>query len=158
MINGDKKRGNSSQPRREKKIDYQISEKERGKARNRSASAKWAGNRGESSAHLRVKWTVDNINRAAAPPPPERNARRKISNDTFCPRVSPATPITVFLPVSFSLSLIFSSLSHDSASRENTSREIFRDAVSLVPRRKSLNAIKVFLEKILREVSSRVQR
>jgi len=36
------------------------------KARNRSASAKWAGNRGKSSAHLRVKWTVGNINRAVA--------------------------------------------------------------------------------------------
>lgn len=86
--------------------------------------------------------------------------RRGISSDTFCPpcalhrRHHPpriAHPAIPFLRIALASS-------RDSASRENTSRGIFRDAVSLVPRRKSLNAIKVFLEKILREVSSGVQR
>lgn len=107
----------------------QISEKERGKARNRSASAKWAGNRGESSSHLRVKWTVDNINRAAVPPPLERNARRKMSNDTFYPRISPSQqpPISVFLRISLSLSSSSSSslLFRTTPHRERILREEF---------------------------------
>lgn len=49
--------------RRGEKKNRLPNKRESEKARNRSASAKWAGNKGKSSAHLRVKWTVDNINR-----------------------------------------------------------------------------------------------
>lgn len=140
--------------RRGEKKNRLPNKRESEKARNRSASAKWAGNKGKSSAHLRVKWTVDNINRGRCRWCAREGKFRAI---LFALRVSRAVsrpppsrrPHPVFLRISLT-----SSPSHDSASRENTSRGIFRDAVSPVPRRKSLNAIKVFLEKILREVSS----
>lgn len=63
MINGNKKCGSSSPAAGERKKNRLPNKRESEKARNRSASAKWAGNKGKSSAHLRVKWTVDNINR-----------------------------------------------------------------------------------------------
>jgi len=128
------------------------------KARNRSASAKWAGNRGKSSAHLRVKWTVGNINRAVAVVGETQGGKFRYFLPCASHRHPPHAPKCGISPFYFLRISLSSSPSHDSTSRENTSRGIFRDAVSLVPRRKSLNAIKVFLEKILREVSSRVQR
>lgn len=85
MINGNKKCGSSLAGRRGEK-NRLPNKRESEKARNRSTSAKWAGNKGKSSAHLRVKWTVDNINRGPLPVVREGG---KISSDTFCPpRVS----------------------------------------------------------------------
>lgn len=111
--------------------------------------------------HLRVKWTVDKINRDGRNFQPSHSAMpRRNERGNF--RV-----ILFVLPyaidsLSLSLSSPFFSLFLSSPTSRPSSRiareyfrRIFRDAVSLVPRRKSLNAIKVFLEKILREVSSR---
>lgn len=77
---------------------------------------------------------------------------REFSSNTFCLALRHRLSLSL-VPLLLFLS---SSTSRPSSriAREYF-RRIFRDAVSLVPRRKSLNAIKVFLEKILREVSSR---
>ena len=137
----------------ERKKNRLPNKRESQNARNRSASAKWARNRGESSAHSRVKWTVDNINRTAAATGETRNGGKF---RTFCKHPALLLPSLSQCQRRFPLYLSFllSSSSHDSALRENTSTGFFRVAVSSVPRRKSLNVIKVFLEKILREVSS----
>lgn len=99
MINGDKKHGQLLATARRTKKNRLPNKRESGKARNRSASAKWGGNRGESSAHLRVKWTVDNINTLL--PLPRRvglgSGGGRISTDTFYPRVS-RTVAPLFLP------------------------------------------------------------
>lgn len=78
MINGDKKHGQLLATARRTKKNRLPNKRESGKARNRSASAKWGGNRGESSAHLRVKWTVDNINTVL--PLPRRVGRGRGEN------------------------------------------------------------------------------
>lgn len=109
MINGNKKHGQLlATARGTKKKNRLPNKRESGKARNRrSASAKWGGNRGESSAHLRVKWTVDNINTLL--PLLERRAREENFERYFLlPRVShrrsplPAAPSpALFSSVSF---------------------------------------------------------